>query len=268
MTVIGWSLGNVFIHFLTHIGPPMDQQSFSTMRYLPPWGIFWTLTFLGVRSFPPRDTLGCIFLDHQTFATMRNFLYSFNYQLKKLKKRVSHHCSDNWLILNKSLTTSQHKQVTPCNWYFPNISGHFWVQGVFHPEIALAASFLTIGHFPPWGISYTASISWFRIEYQFPKYEKVKKIVSHHCSNRLIYIRLIQKNHLPPPPPHTSKIHPAPDIFRTQGILHPETLLAASFWPTEIFQHEAFSTWLQFCFVNYQLKHEKVEKKGITTLLR
>ena len=91
------------------------------------------------------------------------------------KKRVLHHCSDIRLILNKSLTTSQHKQVTPCNWYFPNISGHFWVQGVFHPEIALAASFLTIGHFPPWGISYTASISWFRIEYQFPKYEKVKR---------------------------------------------------------------------------------------------
>ena len=266
MTVIGWSLGNGFIHFLTHIGPPMDQQSFSTMRYLPPWGIFWTLTFLGVRSFPPRATLGCIFLDHQTFATMRNFLYSFNYQLKKLKKRVSHHCSDIRLILNKSLTTSQHKQVTPCNWYFPNISGLFWVQGVFHPEIALAASFLTIRHFPPFPTQLRFLGS--RLNTSSRNMKKLKESVSHHCSNRIIYIRLIQKIHLPPPPPRTCEIHPAPDIFKTQGILHPETLLAASFWPTEIFQHEAFSTWLQFCFVNYQLKHEKVEKKGITTLLR
>ena len=75
---IGWSLGDVFVHFLTLVA------AFWTSKHLPPWGIFHCkvfseVTFWAARSFPPRDTLGpgCNFFHHQTLSTIGHFPHRF-----------------------------------------------------------------------------------------------------------------------------------------------------------------------------------------------
>ena len=135
----------------------LDHQTFSTMRYFPPWGILRTPTFLGEWTFPPRDTLVCI------FSTMRSFLHSFNSLAldwwpapeiwKSWKKGITFllRITCIKLIQNKSLTPTPtlHKQVTPCISYFPktDIFGCqefsaqrqpwlqlFWPSDIFHHE--------------------------------------------------------------------------------------------------------------------------------------
>ena len=109
---IGWSLGNVFIYFLTHIGPPniFHHEVFSTLRYFLNTDIFGHKEFSTQRHswlhlFWPSDIF-----HHEEFSTQLQFLSSWSITSWK---RVSHHCSDRItyikLIQNKSLTPIPHK---------------------------------------------------------------------------------------------------------------------------------------------------------------
>ena len=101
---ICWSLGDVFLHFLTMVATSLDHQTFSTMRYFPPRDIFGAETYLG-RSFPLRDIPAAIFsttkhfqpwgIFHTTFSVSRHFQLQFlgfrsitgSRNMKKIKKK-------------------------------------------------------------------------------------------------------------------------------------------------------------------------------------
>ena len=101
----------------------------------------------------------------------------------------------NFLVLIGPLNIFHH-EVFSTTRYFPNtdIFGRKQFSTQRHSWLHL---FWPSRHFPPWGIFYAASIL---IDHQLPKHEKVEKRVSHHCSDRITYIRLIQNKSLTPIP--------------------------------------------------------------------
>ena len=159
-----------------------------TTKHFPPRGIFhheiyseqWHFGAQGV--FHSETLLAATFSTTKHFPNPKHFQLQFlgsrsitsSWNMRKMEKRASHHCSDKImfvrLIQNESLTPTPtpHEQVTP------------W--GIFHRETFFEQ---------------------YSINYQLPKYEKNEKRASYHCSDKIIFFRLIQNESLTPTPtPH------------------------------------------------------------------
>ena len=156
--------------------------TFWKAKHFPPQGTFHRKVFSEVTFWAPGvfhpDTLLAA-----TFSTTRHFQLKFlgswlltsSRNMKKVKKGYHIICSDRIiyirLIQNESLTPTPtpHEQVTP------------W--GIFHHETFFEQ---------------------YSINYQLPKYEKKnEKRASYHCSDKIIFFRLIQNESLTPTPtPH------------------------------------------------------------------
>ena len=185
-----WCLFSLSDNGFIFFRPPniFHHELFSTKRYIPNSDIlghkeFSTQRHSWLQLFPPPNIFSNeAFSKPKTFSATRHFQLQFlgsrsitsSWNMRKMEKRASYHCSDKImfvrLIQNESLTPTPtpHEQVTP------------W--GIFHRETFFEQ---------------------YSINYQLPKYEKNEKRASYHCSDKIIFFRLIQNESLTPTPtPH------------------------------------------------------------------